>query len=145
MGVQIVFCLLQKELKNKNSNVSVKIRSRATKFPYLWSGISQHSESRSNQSSVMDCRIDLRLSVWKRNNHDDYKEQKTFRNSYHQWVATKEEQALLTFHEAGFSRDLNWIKINHDLVYEKLVNGQLQYDYVLDLVEMTESKHTVIG
>ena len=45
---------------------------------------------------------------------DEFKEQKTFRTSYRQWVAAKEEQALVTFHEAGFYQDLYWIKINHD-------------------------------
>ena len=29
---------------------------------------------------------------------NEYKEQKTFRTAYRQWVATKDEQALVTFH-----------------------------------------------
>ncbi len=37
---------------------------------------------------------------------NEYKEQKTFRTAYRQWVAAKDEQALVTFHEAGFFRDL---------------------------------------
>ena len=49
---------------------------------------------------------------------DDYFEQKTFRTSYRQGVTVEKEQALITFHEAGFFRDLQWIKINHDLVNE---------------------------
>ena len=76
---------------------------------------------------------------------DEYKEQKVFRTAYRQWVAAKDEQALVTFHEAGFFRDLNWIKINHDLVNEKPVDGWFQYDYVLDLAEGTEKQYTVIG
>ena len=76
---------------------------------------------------------------------DEYKEQKTFRTSYRQWVAAKEEQALLTFNEAGFFRDLQWIKINHDLVNEKPVDGWFQYDYVLDLSDGTETNYIVIG
>ena len=76
---------------------------------------------------------------------DEFKEQKTFRTSYRQWVAAKEEQALVTFHEAGFFRDLHWIKINHDMVNEKPVDGWFQYDYVLDLAEGTEKQYTVIG
>ena len=76
---------------------------------------------------------------------DEYKEQKTFRTSYRQWVAAKEEQALFTFHEAGFFRDLQWIKINHDLVNEKPVDGWFQYDYVLDLSDGTETNYIVIG
>jgi len=47
---------------------------------------------------------------------DEFKEQKTFRTSYRQWVAAKEEQALVTFHEAGFFRDLHLIKINQDML-----------------------------
>ena len=76
---------------------------------------------------------------------DEYKEQKTFRTSYRQWVAAKEEQALVTFHKAGFFRDLHWVKMNHDLVNEKPVDRWFQYDYVLDLVEGTEKQYTVIG
>ena len=75
---------------------------------------------------------------------NEYKEQKTFRTAYRQWVAAKEEQALVTFHEAGFFRDLQWIKINHDLVNEKPVDGWFQYDYVLDLARGTENQYIVI-
>ena len=76
---------------------------------------------------------------------DEFKEQKTFRTSYRQWVAAKEEQALVTFHEAGFFRDLHWIKIIHDMVNEKPVDGWFQYDYVLDLSDGTETNYIVIG
>ena len=37
-------------------------------------------------------------------------DQKVFRTAYRQWFAAKEEQALVTFHEAGFFRDLQWKK-----------------------------------
>ena len=30
---------------------------------------------------------------------DEYKDQKVFRTAYRQWIAAKEEQALVTFHE----------------------------------------------
>ena len=76
---------------------------------------------------------------------DEYKDQKVFRTAYRQWVAAKEEQALVTFHKAGFFRDLHWVKMNHDLVNEKPVDRWFQYDYVLDLVEGTEKQYTVIG
>ena len=76
---------------------------------------------------------------------NENKEQKVFRTSYRQWVAAKEEQALVTFHEAGFIRDLQWIKIKHDLMHKKPVDGWFQYDYVLDLAEETEKQFTVIG
>ena len=76
---------------------------------------------------------------------DEYKEQKVFRTAYRQWVAAKEEQALVTFHEAGFFRDLQWKKINHDKMNEKPIDGWFQYDYVLDLAEGTENEYTVIG
>lgn len=76
---------------------------------------------------------------------DEYKEQKVFRTAYRQWVAAKEEQALVTFHEAGFFRDLQWKKINHDKMNEKPIDGWFQFDYVLDLAEGTEKEYTVIG
>ena len=41
-------------------------------------------------------------------------DQKVFRTAYRQWVAAKNEQALITFHEAGFFRELQWKRINHD-------------------------------
>ena len=76
---------------------------------------------------------------------DEYKDQKVFRTAYRQWVAAKKEQALVTFNKAGFFRDLHWVKINHDLVNEKPVDGWFQYDYVLYLAEGTEKQYTVIG
>ena len=62
-----------------------------------------------------------------------------------QLVASKEEQALVTFNEAGFFRDLHLIKINHDKMNEKPLDGWFQYNYVLDLAEGTEKQYTVIG
>ena len=76
---------------------------------------------------------------------DEYKDQKVFRTAYRQWIAAKEEQALVTFHEAGFFRDLLWKKINHDMMNEKPIDGWFQFDYVLDLAEGTENEYTVIG
>ena len=84
-------------------------------------------------------------SIGKEKILDEYKDQKVFRTSYRQWVAAKEEQALVTFHKAGFFRDLHWVKMNHDLVNEKPVDRWFQYDYVIDLVEGTEKQYTVIG
>ena len=37
-----------------------------------------------------------------------YVDQKVFRTAYRQWVAAKDEQALISFHEAGFLRELLW-------------------------------------
>ena len=34
-------------------------------------------------------------------------DQKVFRTAYSQWVAAKDEQALISFHEAGFSGNCN--------------------------------------
>ena len=76
---------------------------------------------------------------------DEYKDQKVFRTAYRQWIAAKEEQALVTFHEAGFFRDLLWKKINHDMMNEKPIDGWFQFDYDLDLAEGTENEYTVIG
>ena len=76
---------------------------------------------------------------------DEYKEQKVFCAAYRQWVSAKDEQALVTFHEAGFFRDLDWKKIKHDKMNEKPIDGWFQYDYVLDLAEGTENEYTVIG
>ena len=76
---------------------------------------------------------------------NEYKDQKTFRTAYLQWIAAKDEQALVKFHESGFFRDLQWIKIKHDMMHNKPVDGWFQYDYVLDLAEETEKQFTVIG
>jgi len=72
-------------------------------------------------------------------------DQKVFRTSYRQWVAAKEEQALISFHEAGFFRELLWKPIKHDKVDEKPVDGWFQFDYVLDLARGTENQYIVIG
>ena len=39
---------------------------------------------------------------------NEYVDQKVFRTAYRQWVAAKDEQALISFHEAGFLRELLW-------------------------------------
>ena len=41
-------------------------------------------------------------------------DQKVFRTAYRQWVTAKDEQALISFHEAGFFRELHWKRIKHD-------------------------------
>tara|TARA_A100001035_G_scaffold272806_1_gene262541 strand:+ start:681 stop:830 length:150 start_codon:yes stop_codon:yes gene_type:complete len=38
---------------------------------------------------------------------NEYVDQKIFRTAYRQWVAAKDEQALISFHEAGFFRNYN--------------------------------------
>ena len=49
---------------------------------------------------------------------NEYLEKKTFRTAYRQWVAAKNEQALVSFHEAGFFRELQWKNIKHDMMDE---------------------------
>ena len=76
---------------------------------------------------------------------NDYVDQKVFRTAYRQWVAAKEEQALISFHEAGFFRDLQWKRVTHDMMQKKPIDGWFQYDYVLDLAKGTENQYIVIG
>ena len=76
---------------------------------------------------------------------DEYKEQKVFSTAYRQWVSAMDEQALVTFHEAGFFRDLHWKKIKHDKMDEKPIYGLFQFDYVLDFAKGTENQYIVIG
>ena len=76
---------------------------------------------------------------------DEYKDQKVFRTAYRQWVAAKDEQALISFHEAGFFRELQWKRIKHDKMDEKAIDGWFQFDYVLDLAKGTETQYIVIG
>ena len=71
-------------------------------------------------------------------------DQKVFRTAYRQWVAAKNEQALITFHEAGFFRELQWKRINHDKMDEKPIDGWFQFDYVLDLQCGIEKNYTLI-
>ena len=59
--------------------------------------------------------------------------------------AAKDEQALISFHEAGFFRELQWKRIKHDKVDEKAIDGWFQFDYVLDLAKGTENQYIVIG
>ena len=72
-------------------------------------------------------------------------DQKVFRTAYRQWVAAKNEQALITFHEAGFFRKLKWKQIKHDKMDEKGIDGQFQFDFVLDLAKWTDTQYIVIG
>ena len=52
---------------------------------------------------------------------NEYVDQKVFRTAYRQWVAAKNEQVLITFHEAGFFRELQWKRIKHDKMEEKAI------------------------
>ena len=72
-------------------------------------------------------------------------DQKVFRTAHRQWVAAKNEQALITFHEAGFFRELQWKRIKHDKMDEKPIDGWFQFDYVLDLAKGSENHYIVIG
>ena len=76
---------------------------------------------------------------------NEYVDQKVFRTAYRQWVAAKDEQALISFHEAGFFRELQWKRIKHDKIDEKAIDGWFQFDYVLDLANGTENQYIVIG
>ena len=72
-------------------------------------------------------------------------DQKVFRTAYRQWVAAKEEQVLISFHEAGFFRELLWKPVKHDKMNDKPVDGWFQFDYVLDLTKGTENQYIIIG
>ena len=72
-------------------------------------------------------------------------DQKVFRTAYCQWVAAMNEQALITFHEAGFFRELQWKRIKHDKMEEKAIDGWFQFDYVLDLAKRTKDQYIIIG
>ena len=76
---------------------------------------------------------------------NEYVDQKVFRTAYRQWVAAKEEQALISFHEAGFFRELQWKRVTHDMMQKKPIDGWFKYDYVLDLAKGTENQYIVIG
>ena len=54
---------------------------------------------------------------------NEHVDQKVFRTAYRQWVAAKEEQALISFHEAGFFRELQWKRVIHDMMHEKPIDG----------------------
>ena len=76
---------------------------------------------------------------------NEYVDQKVFRTAYRQWGAAKDEQAPISFHEAGFFRELQWKRIKHDKMEEKAIDGWLQFDYVLNLAKGTENQYIVIG
>ena len=69
---------------------------------------------------------------------NEYVDQKVFRTVYRQWVAAKDEQALISFHEAGFSREFCG-KIKHNKIDEQAMDGWFQFDYVLDLAKGTKN------
>ena len=50
---------------------------------------------------------------------NEYVDQKVFRTAYRQWIAVKDEHALISFHEAGFFRELQWKRIKHDKMDDK--------------------------
>ena len=72
-------------------------------------------------------------------------DQKVFRTAYRQWIATKDEQTLISFHEAGFFRELQWERIKYDKMEDKPIDGCFQFHYVLDLAKGTENQYIVIG
>ena len=76
---------------------------------------------------------------------NEYVDQKVFRTAYRQWVTAKDEKALISFHEAGFFRELQWNRIKHGKMDERAVVGWFQFDYVLDLANWTENQYIVIG
>ena len=53
-------------------------------------------------------------SIGKEMSLNEYVDQKVFRTAYRQWVAAKDEHALISFHEAGFFRELQCKRIKHD-------------------------------
>ena len=59
---------------------------------------------------------------------NEYVDQKVFRTPYHQWFAAKDEQALISFHDAVFFRELQWKRIKHDKMDEKAIDGWFQFD-----------------
>ena len=52
---------------------------------------------------------------------NEYIDKKVFRTAYRQWVAAKYKQAPISFHEAGFFRELQWKRIKHDKMEEKAI------------------------
>ena len=76
---------------------------------------------------------------------NEYVDQKVFRTAYRQWVTAKDEQALISFHEAGFFRELQQKRIKRDKMDEKAIDGWFRIDYVLDLAKGTETQYIVIG
>ena len=62
-------------------------------------------------------------------------DQKVFRTAYRQWIAAKNEQALITYHEAGFFRALQWKQVKHDKMEEKAIDRWFQFDYDFDLAK----------
>ena len=72
-------------------------------------------------------------------------DQKVFRTAYRQWVAARDEQTLISFHESGFLRELQWKRIKHDKLDKKAIDRWFQFDCVLDLAKGSENQYVVIG
>ena len=62
-------------------------------------------------------------SIWKEMVLNEYVDQKVFRTASPKWLAAKEEHALVSFHEAGFFRKLQWKRVTHDMMHEKPIDG----------------------
>ena len=73
------------------------------------------------------------------------KKQSCFRRVFSLFVSARNEQAIVTLHESGFFRDLQWLAIPHDKQSEKPIDGWFQYEYVLNLAQGTENRFMVIG
>ena len=56
-------------------------------------------------------------------------DQNVIPTAYRQWVAAKDEQALISFHEAGFFLDLQWKRIKDNNIYKEAVDGWFQFDF----------------
>ena len=76
---------------------------------------------------------------------NEYVDQKVFRTPYHQWFAAKDEQALISFHEAGFFWELQSKRIKHYKMDYKATLGWFQFDNDLDLAKGSENLYIVIG
>ena len=76
---------------------------------------------------------------------NEYVDQKVFRTPNRQWIATKDEQALISFHEAGFFRELQSKRIKHYKMDDKATEGWFQFDNDLDLAKGCENQYIVIG
>ena len=76
---------------------------------------------------------------------NEFVDQKVFRTAYRQWFIAKDEQAIISFHEGGFFRELQGKRIKYDKMDEKAIDGWFQFDYILDLAKVTENQYIVNG
>ena len=76
---------------------------------------------------------------------NEYVDQKVFSTAYCQWVAAKDQQALISFHEAGFFWELQSKRIKHYKMIDKATEGWFQFDNDLDLAKGRENQYIVIG